>query len=84
MEDAERFAGGERSEPAGRADGRRGLSRELVDGAIDQARLRTAVGQLVGEEARGRVSDEVIDELLAGARGRWKTSTRSCFWTAWC
>jgi hypothetical protein len=47
VEDAERFAGGERSEPAGRADGRRGLSRELVDGAIDQARLRTAVGQLV-------------------------------------
>ena len=79
-EPAERFAGGERSEPVGRAErpagetlraaagssptGRgRELPAELVDGAIDRARLRAAV-----EPDGGRLSDEMIDELLAGAR----------------
>jgi len=71
----ERFAGGERSEPAGRAQrpageplrgraGGRELSAELVDDAVNRARVRSAVGELPGG---GRLSDEVIDELLAGA-----------------
>jgi hypothetical protein len=82
-EAAERFAGGERSEPGGRAQRdagetlraaaggsprgpRRGeLSPELVDDAVNRARLRTAVGELPDG---GRLSDELIDELLAGAR----------------
>ena len=81
-EAAERFAGGERSEPGGRAQrdagetlraaaggppaGRgRELSAELVEEAVDRARLRTAVGEL---PAGGRLADELIDELLAGAR----------------
>jgi hypothetical protein len=68
----ERFAGGERSEPRGRAQrpageplraaaGARELSGELVDDAVNRARVRTAVGD------GGRLSDEVIDQLLAGA-----------------
>jgi hypothetical protein len=40
-----------------------GLSRELVDDAVNRARVRSAVGELGG----GRLSDGVIDELLAGA-----------------
>jgi putative transposase len=73
----------ERSEPAGRATRpspvqrievsglpdaqleRRGLRQELVDEALDEARLRRAIGELSGAD---RISDEVIDELLAGAR----------------
>jgi putative transposase len=43
---------------------RSGLSEELVDEAIDRARLRAAVELPDG----GRLSDEVVDELLAGAR----------------
>jgi putative transposase len=75
-------AGVERSEPVGRAQrsagggaavvgtpaaGRRGreLSPELVDDAITAARLRHLAGELPDG---GRISDEVIDELLAGAR----------------
>src|SRR4051794_6787012 len=79
---AERFAGGERSEPGGRAQGPAGeplrgavggtgrvgrgreLSAELVDDAVNRARVRTAVGRLPDG---GRLSDAVIDELLAGA-----------------
>src|SRR3989454_6102089 len=71
-------AGAQRSEPVGRAERSAGgavlagdpparrraeLSRELVDDAVDRARLRAAVG-LPGD---GRLSDEVIDQLLAGA-----------------
>jgi putative transposase len=41
-----------------------GLSAELVDDAVNRARIRTAVGELPGA---GRLSDEVIDALLAGA-----------------
>src|SRR6266566_3184470 len=71
-------AGAERSEPGGRAQrgaggtrrasaagGRRGeLARGLVDDAVNRARLRAAVGPLADG---GGLSDEVIDELLAGA-----------------
>jgi putative transposase len=79
LESGERFAGGERSEPGGRAQrgageplraaaggGRTGreLSRELVDDAVNRARVRSAVSELAGG---GRLSDAVIDELLAGA-----------------
>jgi putative transposase len=73
-------AAGERREPVGRPErtgggvpaaggpfaGRpeRGLSPELVAEAIDRARLRAAVGLPDG----AGLSDEVVDELLAGAR----------------
>jgi len=74
-------AGAQRSEPVGRAErsaggaavaagglpaGRPGhaLSPELVDDAVNRARVRAAVGSLPDG---GRLSDEVIDELLAGA-----------------
>ena len=52
-EDA-RFAGAERSE----------LAPEVVDDAVNRARVRSAVGPLADG---GRISDEVIDELLQGA-----------------
>jgi putative transposase len=74
LESGERFAGGERSEPGGRAQrgageplraAARGPSPELVDDAVNRARVRAAVGELPGG---GRLPDEVIDELLAGAR----------------
>jgi putative transposase len=71
----------ERSEPAGRAQrsstGRRleaselselerpAVRQELVDQALDEVRLRRAIGEL---SDAGRISDAVIDELLAGAR----------------
>ena len=71
-----RAAGVERSEPGGRAQrvagggatvaagGGRELSAELIDDAVDRARVRTAVGR---PPDGGRLSDAVIDELLAGA-----------------
>ena len=83
LESGGRSAGGERSEPDERAEraggraqrgaggtrravvGGRELSAELVDDAVNRARVRQAVGPLADG---GRVSDEVIDELLAGAR----------------
>jgi hypothetical protein len=40
------------------------LPAELVDDAVNRARVRSAVGELPGG---GRLSDAVIDELLAGA-----------------
>jgi putative transposase len=79
LDAGERFAGGERSEPGGRAERPAGetlraaaggpscgreLSPELVERAVDRARLRAAVELPDG----GGLSDEVIDELLAGAR----------------
>jgi putative transposase len=75
LERGERFAGGERSEPGGRAQRPAGeplraaagggeLPAEVVDDAVNRARVRTAVGELAGG---GRLSDAVIDELLAGA-----------------
>jgi putative transposase len=41
-----------------------GLASELVDDAVNRARVRRSVGELPGG---GRISDQVIDELLAGA-----------------
>src|SRR3954466_11310437 len=78
LESGERSVGAERSEPGGRARrgaggtlraggaGARGreLAPELVDGAVNRARVRAAVGALPDG---GRLSDAVIDELLAGA-----------------
>jgi putative transposase len=74
-ERGEQLARGERSEPGGRAQrgageplraaaGGRELPAELVDGAVNRARVRAAVGEL---SDGGRLSDAVIDELLAGA-----------------
>src|SRR3982750_988218 len=76
-QDMGRAAGVERSEPGGRAQRaaaggaaaagsrrRRELPEELIDDAVNRARVRTAVGPLPDG---GRLSDEVIDELLAGA-----------------
>src|SRR3954467_5542379 len=74
VEPGQRFAGGERSEPGGRAQrgvgeplraAGRGPARERVDDAVDGARVRSVIGELPGGS---RLADEVIDELLAGAR----------------
>ena len=67
-------AGGERSEPGGRAEllaggapgagglvagsARRGLSEDMVDEAVGRARLRRAVGELDGD-ARERLVDAI-------------------------
>src|SRR6266496_227943 len=44
-----------------------GLSAEVIDGALEQAAGRRRVRRALGVPADGRISDEVIDELLAGA-----------------
>src|SRR4051794_37954550 len=43
------------------------LSSELVDAAVDRAAGRRRVRQALGVPSDRRISDEVIDELLAGA-----------------
>src|SRR5512140_1459591 len=43
-----------------------GVSADVIDGAVNRARGRGAIGESL--PGRGRLSDEVIDELLAGAR----------------
>ncbi len=43
-----------------------GLSVDVIDGAVNRARVRGAIGESL--PGGGRLSDEVIDELLAGAR----------------
>jgi putative transposase len=43
-----------------------GLSADVIDGAVNRARVRGAIGESLS--GGGRLSDEVIDELLAGAR----------------
>ncbi len=69
-------AAGERREPAGRSEWTGGgasavdppsLSPELVDEAVDRAGGRRRVRQAIGVPSDRRISDEVIDELLAGA-----------------
>ena len=73
LEPGERFVCGERSEPGGRAQrpagdplraavGGRELPAELVDDAVNRARVRAGVGELSGG---GGLSDAVVDELLA-------------------
>jgi putative transposase len=83
LESGERSAGAERSEPGERAQraggraqrgaggtlragaaGGRELAPELIDDAVNRARVRSAIGPLADG---GRIPDEVIDELLAGA-----------------
>jgi putative transposase len=75
--------GDDRSEPVGRAEivagqRRRGalaadppdrspLSRELVEEAVDRAAARRRVHRALGLASDRRISNEVIDELLAGA-----------------
>jgi hypothetical protein len=68
-------AAGERREPVGRPEWTGGgalvvdplsLSLELVDEAVDRAGGRRRVRQALGVGSE-RISDEVIDELLAGA-----------------
>ena len=53
-----------RRRPRWRRENLRALSQERVDDAVDRARLRRMVERPGGE----RISDEVIDQLLAGAR----------------
>ena len=55
--------------PAPPVEGRepRALSQELVDDAVDGAAGRRRLRQALGMPADRRISDEVIDELLAGA-----------------
>src|SRR5687767_2102631 len=78
LEDALACAGGQRSEPAGRVElfaggappsgsprggsGGRELSAELVDDAVDRARMGRAVGELDGD-SRERLVDELLDRL---------------------
>ena len=71
-------AGGDRREPEGRPEWTGGgasvvdpssLSPELVDEAVDRAGGRRRVRQALGMPSDRRISDEVIDELLAGASG---------------
>ena len=74
-------AGVERNEPGGRVQlnagarglaaggSDRGLRQELVDDAIDRARHGLPVGELP-EEVREQLTDGMIDELLADARGQ--------------
>ena len=75
--------GDDRSEPVGRAEisagqrrrgapaadppDRRALSQELVDETVDRAAVRRQVHATLGLATDRRISNEVIDELLAGA-----------------
>ena len=68
LEERAQRAGGRAQRPAGEslraaAEGRE-LPAGLVDDAVNRARVRRAVGPLADGD---RISDEVIDELLAGA-----------------
>ena len=44
-----------------------GLSAEVIDGALERAAGRRRVRQALGVPSDRRISNEVIDELLAGA-----------------
>jgi putative transposase len=46
-----------------------GLRREVIDDAVDRARAGLAVGELP-DGVREQLTDELIDELLAGRRGQ--------------
>jgi transposase-like protein len=47
-----------------------------------QAHLRELYGVSVGRDLISRVTDAVMDDVRGGSRGRSRTSTRSCSWTA--
>jgi putative transposase len=78
IEELEGGAGVERSEPEGRAQldaggrgrapGVRALRQELVDEALERARCGLELGELP-DELRERLTDSMIDELLAGRQG---------------
>jgi putative transposase len=55
---------GEPAAPPSRSRQRSGLDQAQMDDAVDRARLR----QMVARPDRERIPDEVIDQLLAGAR----------------
>ena len=68
--DPERYGGGEPlGEPPPPLEGRepRALGQGLVDDAVDLAAGRRRARQALGVPSDRRISDEVIDELLAGA-----------------
>src|SRR5271169_5804461 len=68
--DPERYGGGEPlGEPPPRLEGRepRALSQGLVDDAVDVAGGRRRLRQAFGMPSDKRISNELIDELLAGA-----------------
>ena len=58
---------GEPPAPPLEGRGTRALSQELVDGAVDRAGGRRRLRQALGVPSDRRISDQVIDELLAGA-----------------
>jgi putative transposase len=60
----ERASSSDPASPFGLGQPRSPISEELVDDAVDRARLRSMVESPGG----GRISDEVIDQLLQGAR----------------
>ena len=64
LESGERFAGAVAGDLPLPAASSRELSRELIGEALDRARLR---GMLELRDG-GQISDEVVDQLLAGAR----------------
>jgi putative transposase len=79
-EESQGRAGVERSEPGGRAQLNAGARRRagdppdrprlpsgVVDAAVDRAAGRRRARQALGVPSDRRISDEVIDELLAGA-----------------
>jgi hypothetical protein len=81
LESGERFAGGERSEPGGRAQRpvgetlraaaggpRARRSRELAPEPVDEAIDRSRLRAAVELPVGGRLPDEAIDALLGGAR----------------
>src|SRR5688572_12249268 len=62
----ERGLPGGPEEVADRLGRSRELPRELVDEALEQARVRRAAAAALPDEVRERLTDELIDELLAG------------------
>ena len=58
----------------------RGLSTRDIE-----AHLEEIYGVKVGRDLISRVTDAVMDDVREWASSaHWRTSTRSCFWTAWC
>jgi putative transposase len=73
LESGERSAGAAAGDPLPLPAARgRELSPQLIDQALDRARLRGVLelpdGGRIGDEAIDQLPDEVVDQLLAGAR----------------